>query len=235
MDHMDHMDLAQLAIRRLIVAEAYHEHQLNELLPARGEPARVDAEREPRDVIVVGCDGSPGSRIAAHWAAEEARLLGRTLRLVSVWRRHLSLQPPLAGEDAAEIQTAAWGTLEEVAGQLLFRRAARDRRRARSVPGAGGRERRTVGRRLTQPREDSQHAARIRWTVLHPPRALSRRGSRRGSRARPGRPNRGSRRGTGRIAGKMSGTSESSGAPTPRAARPRALQGPARRSADDTT
>lgn len=118
MDHMDHMDLAQLAIRRLIVAEAYHEHQLNEILPARGEPARVDAEREPRDVIVVGCDGSPGSRIAAHWAAEEARLLGRTLRLVSVWRRHLSLQPPLAGEDAAEIETAAWGTLEEVAGQL---------------------------------------------------------------------------------------------------------------------
>src|SRR5450759_2022735 len=50
MDHMDHMDLAQLAIRRLIVAEAYHEHQLNEILPAHRAPAgsrSADARDRP--------------------------------------------------------------------------------------------------------------------------------------------------------------------------------------------
>ena len=37
-------------------------------------------------VIVVGVDGSDGSRNAVHWAAEQARLTGAELRAVASWR-----------------------------------------------------------------------------------------------------------------------------------------------------
>ena len=39
-----------------------------------------------RPVIVVGVDGSPGSRDAVRWAAQYARLTGAELRAVASWR-----------------------------------------------------------------------------------------------------------------------------------------------------
>lgn len=40
--------------------------------------------------IVVGVDGSPGSRAALRWAHDEARLRGATLEAVSVWQYPMS-------------------------------------------------------------------------------------------------------------------------------------------------
>jgi nucleotide-binding universal stress UspA family protein len=47
-------------------------------------------------VIVVGIDGSAGSRDAARWAAEQARLTGAELRAVSSWRwpNYVTRVPP---------------------------------------------------------------------------------------------------------------------------------------------
>jgi nucleotide-binding universal stress UspA family protein len=42
-------------------------------------------EEEMSGRIVVGVDGSETAKLAAHWAAEEARLRGATLELVSAW------------------------------------------------------------------------------------------------------------------------------------------------------
>lgn len=39
-----------------------------------------------RPVVVVGVDGSTGSRDAVRWAAEYAKLAGADLRAVSSWR-----------------------------------------------------------------------------------------------------------------------------------------------------
>jgi nucleotide-binding universal stress UspA family protein len=39
-----------------------------------------------RPVVVVGVDGSTGSRDAVRWAAEYAKLAGAELRAVSSWR-----------------------------------------------------------------------------------------------------------------------------------------------------
>jgi nucleotide-binding universal stress UspA family protein len=44
--------------------------------------------------IVVGVDGSPASRIAVLWGAEEARLRGATLRAVHAWEAPLSVSAP---------------------------------------------------------------------------------------------------------------------------------------------
>jgi nucleotide-binding universal stress UspA family protein len=47
-------------------------------------------------VIVVGVDGSEGSREAVHWAAVQARLTGAALRAVATWRwpNYLTRIPP---------------------------------------------------------------------------------------------------------------------------------------------
>ena len=52
-------------------------------------------------VIVVGVDGSEGSRDALNWAAEHARLTGAALRAVATWRwpSYLTRVPP--GADPA--------------------------------------------------------------------------------------------------------------------------------------
>jgi nucleotide-binding universal stress UspA family protein len=59
------------------------------------ERASVEAERSP--IVVVGIDGSDESSAALRWAAEEARLRGAVLKVVSVW--HL----PTAGYMAVPI------------------------------------------------------------------------------------------------------------------------------------
>jgi len=53
-------------------------------------------------VIVVGVDGSEGSRDALTWAAEQAELTGSVVRAVATWRwpNYLSRIPP--GVDLAE-------------------------------------------------------------------------------------------------------------------------------------
>jgi nucleotide-binding universal stress UspA family protein len=62
---------------------------------------------EPGGVIVVGLDGSEGSRDALTWAADQARLTGSVLRTVATWRwpNYITRIPP--GADlAAETEQA---------------------------------------------------------------------------------------------------------------------------------
>jgi len=47
--------------------------------------------------IVVGVDGSPGSRAALHWAHEEAKLRGATLEIVTVWQFPVMTSLPAFG------------------------------------------------------------------------------------------------------------------------------------------
>jgi nucleotide-binding universal stress UspA family protein len=47
--------------------------------------------------IVVGVDGSPGSRAALRWAHEEARLRNATLEVVSVWQFQMMTSLPAFG------------------------------------------------------------------------------------------------------------------------------------------
>jgi nucleotide-binding universal stress UspA family protein len=65
--------------------------------------------------IVVGVDGSPGSRAALVWAADEARVRGATLVVVHVW------QPPAVyGTGFAPVPVVPPdGAYEEAANQLL--------------------------------------------------------------------------------------------------------------------
>jgi nucleotide-binding universal stress UspA family protein len=56
--------------------------------------------------IVVGVDGSPGSRAALAWALEEARLRGSTLRALHVWMLPL-LTAPTVGFTPAVVQSEA--------------------------------------------------------------------------------------------------------------------------------
>lgn len=59
--------------------------------------------------IVVGIDGSPGSRRALEWAVEHARLRGASLRVVYAW--HI---PPLgATPDLEALERAAASGAEE--------------------------------------------------------------------------------------------------------------------------
>jgi nucleotide-binding universal stress UspA family protein len=52
--------------------------------------------------IVVGLDGSPGSLTALHWAADEARAHGATLRVLAAWH------------PSAVSSLPAWGVAEPV-------------------------------------------------------------------------------------------------------------------------
>jgi nucleotide-binding universal stress UspA family protein len=58
-------------------------------------------------VIVVGIDGSAGSRDAARWAAGQARLTGAELRAVSSWRwpNYITRIPPGADLRADTLRT----------------------------------------------------------------------------------------------------------------------------------
>lgn len=61
----------------------------------------------PASVIVVGIDGSAGSRDAARWAAGQARRTGSELRAVSTWRwpNYITRIPPGADLRADTLRT----------------------------------------------------------------------------------------------------------------------------------
>ncbi len=69
--------------------------------------------------IVVGVDGSPGSRAALHWAHDEAALRGATLVAVTVWQFPVMTSLPAFGampppEDmGGEAETSLLRTLSE--------------------------------------------------------------------------------------------------------------------------
>lgn len=69
--------------------------------------------------VVVGVDGSEGSRVALRWAAEEARARGAVLEAVIVWQYPaLTTMPafgvlPPADEMEAEAKAALGAVLEE--------------------------------------------------------------------------------------------------------------------------
>ena len=67
---------------------------------ARHRDRPVTAPAAP--VIVVGVDGSDGSRDAVRWAAEQARLTGAALRAVASWRwpNYVTRIPPGADPGA---------------------------------------------------------------------------------------------------------------------------------------
>jgi nucleotide-binding universal stress UspA family protein len=66
-------------------------------------------------VIVVGVDGSAGSRDAVRWAAEQARLTGAELRTVATWRwpNYVTRIPPGADPGADTLST-----LQEVIAEI---------------------------------------------------------------------------------------------------------------------
>lgn len=68
----------------------------------------------PGGVIVVGLDGSEGSKHALVWAARQARLTGSSLRAVATWRwpNYVTRVPPgsdPAGETAAGLHAEVEG------------------------------------------------------------------------------------------------------------------------------
>ncbi len=66
-------------------------------------------------VIVVGIDGSAGSRDAVRWAAEQARLTGAELRAVGSWRwpNYVTRIPP-----GVDLRADTLRTLQEVTGEI---------------------------------------------------------------------------------------------------------------------
>jgi nucleotide-binding universal stress UspA family protein len=71
--------------------------------------------RTTRTAIVVGVDGSDGSRRALHWAADEAAVRGDDLTLVHVWERPQAYAPLGLGAypiDPEPIQEAAQSVLD---------------------------------------------------------------------------------------------------------------------------
>ena len=68
-----------------------------------------------RSVVVVGVDGSTGSRDAVRWAAEYARLTGAELRAVASWRwpNYITRIPP-----GIDLEADTRRTLEEVVAEV---------------------------------------------------------------------------------------------------------------------
>ena len=66
-------------------------------------------------MVVVGVDGSTGSRDAVRWAAEYARLTGAELRAVSSWRwpNYITRIPP-----GIDLEADTRRTLEEVVAEV---------------------------------------------------------------------------------------------------------------------
>jgi nucleotide-binding universal stress UspA family protein len=67
-------------------------------------------------VIVVGVDGSPSSKRAVRWAAQQAKLTGSTLRAVSSWRwpSYITIMPP-----GVDLASDTRRTLDEVLEEAL--------------------------------------------------------------------------------------------------------------------
>jgi len=68
-----------------------------------------------RSVVVVGVDGSTGSRDAVRWAAGYARMAGADLRAVATWRwpNYLTRMPP-----GMDLEADTRRTLQEVIGEI---------------------------------------------------------------------------------------------------------------------
>jgi nucleotide-binding universal stress UspA family protein len=68
-----------------------------------------------RPLVVVGVDGSTGSRDAVRWAAEYAKLAGAELRTVSSWRwpNYITRIPP-----GVDLEADTRRTLEEVVAEI---------------------------------------------------------------------------------------------------------------------
>jgi nucleotide-binding universal stress UspA family protein len=68
-----------------------------------------------RSVVVVGVDGSTGSRDAVRWAADYARMAGAELRAVASWRwpNYVTRIPP-----GADLEADTWRTLQEVVAAI---------------------------------------------------------------------------------------------------------------------
>lgn len=68
-----------------------------------------------RSVVVVGVDGSTGSRDAVRWAAEYAKLTGAELRAVASWRwpNYVTRIPP-----GADLAADTLRTLQEVLAEV---------------------------------------------------------------------------------------------------------------------
>jgi nucleotide-binding universal stress UspA family protein len=79
---------------------------------------------ETRGVVVVGVDGSAGSRAALRWAAAEARLRGTPLRAVHAWTFSY---PPGAGYGVLgpSTESVSGGRMNDMrrAGEALLERA----------------------------------------------------------------------------------------------------------------
>ena len=130
-----------------------------------------------RPVVVVGVDGSTGSRDAVRWAAEYARLAGAELRAVSSWRwpNYITRIPP-----GVDLEADTRRTLEEVVAEI--------RADFPEVPvgehvveGPGGpallsqaADASLAGRRRPGARGLSRHAPRFGSRILRPQRAVPR-------------------------------------------------------------
>ena len=68
-----------------------------------------------RPVVVVGVDGSTGSRDAVRWAAKYARMAGADLRAVATWRwpNYVTRIPP-----GVDLEADTQRTLQEVTAEI---------------------------------------------------------------------------------------------------------------------
>ncbi|MFD1660663.1 universal stress protein [Streptomyces caeni] len=74
----------------------------------------------PREVIVVGVDGSDSSRSALRWAARQAELTGAELRAVQAWRLPVTYGMPVdysGGDFEGRAREELRRTIEEVLGE----------------------------------------------------------------------------------------------------------------------
>ena len=85
-----------------------------------GPPGGRALSAPPPPGIVVGVDGSPGSRDALRWAARQARLTGAALRAVASWRwpNYVTRVPPgvdLPGDTRRTVDEALASVSDEFA------------------------------------------------------------------------------------------------------------------------
>jgi nucleotide-binding universal stress UspA family protein len=68
--------------------------------------------------IVVGVDGSPASKLALRWAADEAIIRGVGLDIIHAWRTHHSMYPDGGHVDPAPFELEARAVLDDAVASL---------------------------------------------------------------------------------------------------------------------
>jgi|SRR5579871_531638 len=84
----------------------------------------MPGEHEPKQLIVVGVDGSDPSRDALAWAAGQAALNGSRLRVVMCWQEPVSYGWPVAYPEDFDPELETMAALRSMVGEVLGEAAA---------------------------------------------------------------------------------------------------------------